>query len=76
VIVLDVYPARERDTMGVRAADLVAEMNHPDARHIAEIPEAAEHILDSAEADAVIITFSAGDGNQVGSHVLRKWAKR
>ncbi len=77
VIVLDVYAAREIDTLGLSAADLVTQMEHPDARHIADFGGAADHIVSHAEPSAVIITLSAGDGNQVGVQVLRQWgAKR
>jgi len=72
VIVLDVYPARETDTLGVSAAGLAARMEHPDARHIAAFDMAAEYIVSHAEPDAVVITLSAGDGNQVGAQVLEK----
>jgi UDP-N-acetylmuramate--alanine ligase len=76
VIVLDVYPARETDTLGISVADLVGQMEHADARHIADFEAAAEHAASHAEPDAVLITFSAGDGNQVGARVLEKWSVR
>jgi UDP-N-acetylmuramate--alanine ligase len=72
VVVLDIYAAREKDTLGVSAADLAGQMTHLDARYIGSLDAAAEHILTHAEPDAVIITLSAGDGNQVGSRVLEK----
>ena len=72
VIVLDVYAARETDTLGVSSADLVAQMEHPDARYIADIEAAAGYIVAHAEPNAVIVTCSAGDGNLVGIRVLDK----
>jgi UDP-N-acetylmuramate--alanine ligase len=74
VIVLDVYAARETDTLGISLVDLVEQMEHPDARHIADFEEAAEHVASHAEPNAIVITLSAGDGNQVGSLVLQKWS--
>lgn len=72
VVVLDIYAAREKDTLGVSAADLAGQMVHPDARYLGGLDAAAEYVLTHAEPDAVIVTLSAGDGNQVGSHVLEK----
>jgi UDP-N-acetylmuramate--alanine ligase len=70
VIVLDVYAAREVDTLGVSATALAEQIRHPDVRHISGLEPAAHAVLCSAEPDAVVITLSAGDGNQVGFHVL------
>jgi UDP-N-acetylmuramate--alanine ligase len=74
VIVLDVYAARETDTLGLSAADLVDQMEHRDAQYVADMCDAAEYIVGYAEPDAVVITLSAGDGNQVGRQVLRQLA--
>ncbi len=82
VIVLDVYAARDaelrRETLGRSAAELslafVEQMAHPDARHIGDLDAAAEHVVSRAEPDAVVITLSAGDGNQVGTRVLELWS--
>jgi len=76
VVVLDVYAAREKDTLGVRAADLAAAMVHPDVRYIAEIAPAAEYIVSHLEPQAVVLTLSAGDGNQVGFRVLKKLGEK
>jgi UDP-N-acetylmuramate--alanine ligase len=72
VIVLDVYAAREKDPMGVSAAELAAQMNHPSAQYISGLDAAAEHILAHLESNAVVVTLSAGDGNQVGTRVLKR----
>ncbi len=70
VVVLDIYAARESDTLGVSAADLAAQMVHLDVHHIADFDDAANYIVANAEPEAVVITLSAGDGNQVGMRVL------
>jgi UDP-N-acetylmuramate--alanine ligase len=72
VVVLDVYAARETDTLGISAAGLVAQMTHPDVRYSAEIESAADYVACHAEPNAVVITCSAGDGNRVGTRVLDK----
>jgi UDP-N-acetylmuramate--alanine ligase len=56
VIVLDVYAAREKDTLGVHAADLAAAIDHPDVRYIPSFESAADTIRAHVEPDAVVIT--------------------
>lgn len=77
VIVLDIYAARERDTLGISAAQFAADLSrvHPDARYIADFGQAAQYIVDHAEPNAVVITLSAGDGNQVSTLVLEELGK-
>ncbi|MBN1640573.1 MAG: UDP-N-acetylmuramate--L-alanine ligase [Anaerolineae bacterium] len=70
VIVLDVYPARETDAMGVDAARLARAIAHPDAQHVSGFDAAVEHLLAHVEPNAVVVTLSAGDGNQVGLRLL------
>jgi UDP-N-acetylmuramate-alanine ligase len=49
-------------------------MEHRDARYVVDMGDAADYIIGHAEPDAVIVTLSAGDGNQVGRQVLRQLA--
>jgi UDP-N-acetylmuramate--alanine ligase len=72
VIVLDVYAAREEETLGVHAADLAAEIERADARYIPDFRAAADYIVSHVEPGAVVITLSAGDGNEVGTQVLER----
>jgi len=76
VIVLDIYAARERDTLGLSAAALAKQIRHPDVRHVSGLENAARAIVDGVEPDAVVITFSAGDGNLVGTSVLKQIEER
>jgi UDP-N-acetylmuramate--alanine ligase len=70
VIVVDIYPAREYDNLGVSAADIVARMAHLDARHIAELDEAISYLTQRLKPGDVLITLGAGDGYLVGERVL------
>ena len=70
VIVVDIYPAREYDNLGVSATDVVACMAHPDARHIAGLGEAIGYLTQRLKPGAVLITLGAGDGYLVGERVL------
>jgi UDP-N-acetylmuramate--alanine ligase len=67
---LDIYAAREVDTLGVSSAALAEQIQHPDVRHVSGLENAAREVVQRAEPDAVVITLSAGDGNQVGLRVL------
>jgi UDP-N-acetylmuramate--alanine ligase len=70
VIVVDIYPAREYDDLGVSAADIVARMAHPDARHIATLDDATDYLVRHLTVGDVLITLGAGDGYLVGERVL------
>ena len=63
---------REKETLGVSAAGLAAAIDHPDVRHVSGLENAARQIVERAEPDAVVITLSAGDGNQVGVQILEQ----
>ena len=73
VIVTDIYASRERDTLGVSSADIVARMNdvrRRDVRHISGLDQAAAYLLANVKPGDVVITLSAGDGNRVGETLL------
>lgn len=70
VVVTDIYPAREFDDLGVKAADIVARMDHPDARHIADLDDAVAYLLSRLQPGDVLITLGAGDGYKVGETIL------
>ena len=72
VVVTEIYAAREFDDLGVSAADIVARTQHPDARYIPGLAEAADYLLDRLEPDDVLITLGAGDGHKVGTELLTK----
>ncbi len=70
VIVTDIYAARERDTLGVRAEDLVSRMNHASVQHIAALEDAASYLANHLAPGDVLLTLGAGDVWQVGERVL------
>jgi len=76
VVVLDVYAAREHDTLGVSAANLASQIARAapriKVRYVPDFDTAADYIVSHVEPDAVVITLSAGDGNLVGEKVLDK----
>jgi UDP-N-acetylmuramate--alanine ligase len=70
VIIIDIFPARERDDLGVTSARIVERMNHPDARYIGSLDAAADYLLPRLKSGDVLITLGAGDGYLVGERVL------
>lgn len=73
VILLDIYPAREKDDGSISTADILAEMQHPDAQFLSgALNNAATHLLARLSAGDVVITLGAGDGNTVGIMVLEQ----
>ncbi len=70
VIITDIFPARERDDLGITSAHIVERMRHPDARYIGSLDAAAGYLLQHLRAGDVLITLGAGDGYLVGERVL------
>jgi UDP-N-acetylmuramate--alanine ligase len=70
VIVLDIFRSRERDTLGMDAAQVVAAMEHEDAAYVGARERSAAYILDRIRPGDVVLTLGAGDGNVVGEWVL------
>ena len=72
VVVTAIYPARERDTLGMRARDLVEMMDHPHSTHVADLGEAATSVANQLASGDVLLTMGAGDVWRVGEGVLAK----
>ena len=70
VIVTAIYAARERDTLGISHADVVAAMRHPDARAIDALTDVVTFLREHARPGDVVITFSAGDANKISTQLL------
>ena len=70
VLFLDIYAAREKIDLGMHSRLLLEHVKHPGAHYIGGIDAAAEYLLAHVAPEDVVITLSAGDGNQVGQRVL------
>jgi UDP-N-acetylmuramate--alanine ligase len=70
VIVLDIYPSREQDSLGVDSGLVVSRMTHERVQHIGDEAAAAQYILDRIRPGDVLLTLGAGDGDRVGRRVL------
>jgi UDP-N-acetylmuramate--alanine ligase len=70
VLLLDIYPAREKLDLGMHSKLLLEQMHHPGAEYVGSIEEAHAHLVSHVQAEDVVITMSAGDGNKVGQMLL------
>ncbi len=70
VILTEIFPARETETLGVSSEQIAAQMNHPHKRFIATLDETVEFLQHHLQAGDVLITLGAGDVNQVGMRLL------
>ncbi len=70
VLLLDIYAAREKIDLGLHSTQLLARMDHAAAHYVGSIEKAAEYLLAHVAPEDVVITMSAGDGNQVGQLLL------
>ena len=76
VIVTEVYASRENDSLGIGAADVVARMNHRDARHAATLADAVTMLASRVKSGDIVITLSAGDGTLVSERLLQRLRSR
>ena len=72
VLITEIYAAREQPIAGVNAADLAAQMDHPDARYTPTFAEAVAVLEADAQAPAAVIVMSAGDATQISSAFLKR----
>lgn len=70
LIVMDIYAAREQDTLGISSQDLAAEMRNKDARHLGTLDQVVSYLVENVKPGDVVITLGAGDCNLVGLSVL------
>jgi UDP-N-acetylmuramate--alanine ligase len=76
VLLLDIYPAREKIDLGMHSRLLLERMTHPGARYVGSIEAAADYLLAQVQPEDVVITMSAGDGNRAGQLLLAGLRRR
>jgi UDP-N-acetylmuramate--alanine ligase len=72
VYLLDIYAARETDTLGISGRDLAdaAEEHHPHVVYAETIDGALERLLHDARPGDLVITMGAGDVNVLAPRLL------
>lgn len=76
VIVTDIFASRESPDPTVSSQMLVERMSHQDVRFIPGLEVAARTLQERVQAPAVVVTLSAGDGNQVGRLLLQALSEK
>lgn len=69
---LDIYAARETDTLGISGADLAAETasHHSSMTYIPDIRDAAPTVTPRLQPGDIVVTMGAGDVYRVGPQIL------
>lgn len=77
-VVVDVYmpPGRERDTLGVSSAAIVARMPPDRARYVPDLAEAAAYVGRHAAPGDVVLTMGAGSVTKAADWVLAALRER
>ncbi len=70
VLISEIYAAREKDTLGITAANLVQRIEHSDVRLVAGLQEASDYLQSRLQPGDVLLTLGAGNGYSVGETVL------
>jgi UDP-N-acetylmuramate--alanine ligase len=76
VLALDIYQSRERDTLGMNSAEIVAGIRGTRAEHVGNTHEAADYLFERVLPGDVVLTLSAGDGNLVGDLLRQQLEER
>ncbi|MDF1499193.1 MAG: UDP-N-acetylmuramate--L-alanine ligase [Anaerolineales bacterium] len=72
VLVMDVFAARETTNSVISGEMIAANIDHPNVRYSGDIAQTVDLLGRGVMAGDVVITLSAGDGNQVGRLLLEK----
>ena len=75
VLITEIYAAREQPIEGVNAADLAAQMDHPDVRFTPTFEEVVDTLMAEVKAPAAVIVMSAGDATQISAEYLKRKGK-
>lgn len=74
VILTDIYPARETDTLGISSLDLLEELKKlgTECYHFSSFDEIENFVLQQCVHNDLLITMGAGDVVKIGEHLLGK----
>ncbi len=76
VLVTEIFASREAPDPAVSGARVAEAIQHPDVRFFKELAAAAKDLEQRVKPPAVVVTLSAGDGNEVGRMLLRARSAR
>lgn len=72
IIITDIYAAREVNTLGIHAKDLVEEISHEkdNVKYIATFEEIVDFVKATSQADDIILVLGAGNIREVGELIV------
>jgi UDP-N-acetylmuramate--alanine ligase len=70
VRITDIFAAREQPDGRTTSRALAEHVRHPDCRYSGSLEESARQLIEQVEANSVVVTLSAGDGNWIGKRLL------
>jgi UDP-N-acetylmuramate--alanine ligase len=72
VILTDIFAARESPDPNFSGRTVMDRILHDDVRYFERLSQATDHLKQNVKPGSVVITLSAGDGNQVGRMLLQR----
>lgn len=73
VIVLDIYAAREKNTYGITAKDLVHQLISigKEAKYMPDFQECASYVKNNVEENDIVLTLGAGTVTEIGPMLIQ-----
>ena len=71
IVITDIYPARERDSLGVHARQLVDRMASQDVHYVGSLEDTSEWLVSRLKPGSFVITLGAGSITSLGGELLR-----
>ncbi len=75
VIVTEIYASREK-VCSYSSKTIVTNMDHPDARYIAQLKQVSEFLIRNLSDGDILLVLSAGDANQISQDVLNYFKEK
>jgi len=76
VILTEIFAAREEPDPFLTGRIVADRIAHSDVQFFERLSQAAEYLMQHVSPGSVVLTLSAGDGNQVGQLLLQGLASR
>ncbi len=77
VLITDIYAARESAPQdGFSARQVVSAMRHPEVHYTPDLAQATGYLLARLQPGVVLLVLSAGDADQISTHVLAALQER
>ncbi len=76
VRITDIFAAREQPDGQTTSRALAEHVRHADCRYSGSLEESARQLVEQVEANSVVVTLSAGDGNWIGKKLLETLSVR